>query len=331
MSTLASMRQKLLATEKPNTGPVFDTANYPFWNIKPNTTTTFRFLPDGDESNEFFWVEKLVIKLPFNGIKGGESKQVVVNVPCVEMFGKSEYPAGCPILSEVRTWYKSNDEAMKTTANKYWKKASYIMQGFVRENTVPDDKSPENPIRRVTLNKQLFNLVKAGLMDTDMQNLPTDYEAGTDFKIAKTMKGQYADYGTSSYARRETPLSSDERQALEQYGLSNLSQFLGKKPTADDLKVIKEMFEASVDGEEYDLERWGNYYRPLGLNKNNDGDEIATASAQQETTVNHQAQKQTTQTPATQTTNQTDTTKPTSDSKPNAADILAQIRSRKAK
>jgi hypothetical protein len=28
---------------------------------------------------------------------------------------------------------------------------------------------------------------------------------------------------------------------------------------------MKEMFEASVDGQPYDLERWGAYYRPFGL------------------------------------------------------------------
>jgi hypothetical protein len=28
---------------------------------------------------------------------------------------------------------------------------------------------------------------------------------------------------------------------------------------------MKEMFEASVDGEAYDLERWGQYFKPAGL------------------------------------------------------------------
>jgi hypothetical protein len=31
------------------------------------------------------------------------------------------------------------------------------------------------------------------------------------------------------------------------------------------LKVIKEMFEASVDGQPYDTERWGQYFRPAGV------------------------------------------------------------------
>jgi hypothetical protein len=40
---------------------------------------------------------------------------------------------------------------------------------------------------------------------------------------------------------------------------------LPKKPTDVELKVIKEMFEASVDGQPYDTERWGQYFRPAGV------------------------------------------------------------------
>jgi len=32
-----------------------------------------------------------------------------------------------------------------------------------------------------------------------------------------------------------------------------------------ELRVIKEMFEASVDGQPYDTERWGQYFRPAGV------------------------------------------------------------------
>ena len=38
-----------------------------------------------------------------------------------------------------------------------------------------------------------------------------------------------------------------------------------KKPTDVELRVMKEMFEASVDGQPYDTERWGQYFRPAGI------------------------------------------------------------------
>ena len=98
-----------------------------------------------------------------------------------------------------------------------------------------------------------------------MENLPTDYEAGLDFNIKKTSKGGYADYNTSTWARKETALTADEAEAIEKFGLYDLADFLPKKPTDVELKVLKEMFEASVDGQPYDPEKWANYYKPYGL------------------------------------------------------------------
>ena len=47
----------------------------------------------------------------------------------------------------------------------------------------------------------------------------------------------------------------------------SLSDFLPKKPGEVELKVIKEMFEASVDGEPFDVSRWGQYYKPAGMSQ----------------------------------------------------------------
>lgn len=262
MASLAEIRARLQAAEGnkgSNQSSGGDNAIYPHWNIDEGASATVRFLPDGDSKNTFFWVERAMIKLPFNGIKGEmDSKQVQVQVPCVEMWGEA-----CPILAEVRTWFK--DKALEDMGRKYWKKRSYIMQGFVRENPLADDKNPENPIRRFIIGPQIFQTIKGALMDPELEELPTDYLRGLDFRVTKTSKGGYADYSTSKWARKETPLTEQEQAAIEAHGLFKLSDFLPKKPTEAELKVIKEMFEASVDGKPYDPDRWGAYYRPAGV------------------------------------------------------------------
>lgn len=263
--TLAQIRAKLQAQADRSGGNKFqgDSAVYAHWNIAENTSARIRFLPDANSKNDFFWVERAMIRLPFAGIKGqADSKPVIVQVPCVEMYNDG---SACPILAEVRTWFKDKDPAMEELGRKYWKKKSYLAQGFVRENPLNDDKTPENPIRRFVISPQIFNLVKNALMDPEMENLPTDYQNGLDFVIKKTSKGGYADYSTSSWARKETSLTADEAEAIEKFGLYNLSEFLPKKPGDVELKVIKEMFEASVDGEPYDPDRWANYYKPAGF------------------------------------------------------------------
>ena len=260
MATLAEIRAKLKEQETRSTGD-FKTDNsiYAFWNLKEGSESTLRFLPDGDPDNTFFWVERAMIKLPFSGIKGQtDSKQVTVNVPCMEMYGET-----CPILSEVRPWFK--DPSLEEMGRKYWKKRSYIFQGFVVEDGLKESEKPENSIRRHIIGPQLFQLIKGALLDPEMDDLPTDAVNGVDFKIIKTSKGGYADYSTSKWSRRSRPLTDEEQAAIDQHGLFNLKDFLPKKPGEVELKVMKEMFEASVDGEPFDMERWGQYFKPAGM------------------------------------------------------------------
>jgi hypothetical protein len=261
MASLAEIRARLQAAESNKGGQSQggDNAIYPHWNIDEGQSATLRFLPDGDSKNTFFWVERAMIKLPFAGVKGEmDSKQVQVQVPCVEMWGEA-----CPILAEVRTWFK--DKSLEDMGRKYWKKRSYIMQGFVRENPLADDKAPENPIRRFIIGPQIFQTIKSALMDPELEELPTDLMRGLDFRITKTSKGGYADYSTSKWARKETALTEAEQAAIAAHGLFTLSDFLPKRPTEVELRVMKEMFEASVDGQSYDPDRWGQYFRPAGI------------------------------------------------------------------
>jgi len=262
MATLAEIRARLQASENKgsnNSQGGGDRSIYPHWNMEEGQSASLRFLPDGNTKNTFFWAERAMIRLPFAGVKGEmDSKQTIVQVPCVEMFGEA-----CPVLAEVRPWFK--DKSLEDMGRKYWKKRSYIMQGFVRENPIGDDKTPENPIRKFIIGPQLFTLIKGALMDPELEELPTDYLRGLDFRVAKTSKGGYADYNTSKWARKESALTEVEQAAVDAHSLFDLSTFLPKRPGEVELRVIKEMFEASVDGQPYDTERWGQYFRPAGV------------------------------------------------------------------
>jgi hypothetical protein len=321
MASLAEIRAKLKEAEQRGSGERTgggDNSIYPFWNLKEGQEATLRFLPDGNTDNTFFWAERAMIKLPFAGIKGeSESKPVIVQVPCVEMYGDT-----CPILSEVRAWFK--DPALEDMGRKYWKKRSYIFQGFVVEDGLKEEKHPENPIRRFIIGPQIFTSIRAALVDPELEDLPTDFVHGLDYRMKKGTKGGYADYSTSSWARRERPLSDEENAAIKQHGLFNLSDFLPKKPGEVELKVMKEMFEASVDGEPYDMERWGQYFKPAGMSQETGDPVKSTPKA--------------TPAPAAKTSDEDDTPAPVAKATPAAStdasgdsraqDILAMIRNR---
>ena len=262
--TLEEIRKKLQALDTRKSGGGQgggDKATYAHWNIPEGTSATLRFLPDANEDNTFFWVERQLIKLPFPGIKGqDENKPVVVQVPCIEMWdGKMT----CPISNEVRPWWK--DKTLEDTARKYWCKRTYYMQGFVKQDPSNETDSPENPIRKFIIGPQIFAIIKAALMDPDMAYSPVDFINGTDFITSKTSKGGYADYGTSKWARKESSLTEDQQAAIAQFGTVDLATYLPKRPTPEQLAIMFEMFQESLDGELYDPARWSQHYKPFGF------------------------------------------------------------------
>ena len=266
-------------------------------------------------------------------------KERSVQVPCMEMWGEP-----CPVLSEIRPWFK--DPSLEDMGRKYWKKRSYIFQGFVVNSPLEEDSTPENPIRRFVINPSIFNIIRSALMNPDMEDLPTDIDKGRDFKLTKTQKGGYADYSTSTWSFKERSVSDSERSAIDSHGLHNLGDYLPKKPSAEEVKIIAEMFKASVDGELYDESRFGQYYRPAGMASSPSSNASATTTAtttatatptpapQAEVKVETPVVEAKVEAPAAQpeVATATATASATDDkSKASADDILAMIRARQSK
>jgi len=324
MASLAEIRAKLQEAQNRTSGTSTgggDNAIYPHWNMTEGKEAVVRFLPDGNTDNTFFWVERAMIKLPFAGIKGeSDNRNVIVQVPCVEMYNDG---TACPILSEVRPWFK--DKSLEDMGRKYWKKRSYIFQGFVSDDPLNEESKPENPIRRFIIGPQIFQIIKGALMDPELEELPTDYMKGVDFRIKKTSKGGYADYSTSQWSRRERALTDEEKAAIDSHGLFNLNDFLPKKPTDVELQVMKEMFEASVDGEAYDMDKWGQYFKPAGMGQaTGDPNKSKTSAPAQPAAAPAQPAAEPTPAPAAEAAPASEV----GDSANRAQDILAMIRNR---
>jgi hypothetical protein len=323
MATLDEIRAKLLASEnkQPQQNNTKDPLMFPHWEIKEGESTVLRFLPDADPSNTYFWRERQQIVLTFNGVLDGDSSEVSVRVPCMEAWKET-----CPIISETRAWW--SDPSLEDLARKYWKKRTYFMQGFVIDSPLSEEEypSPENPIRKFLISPQIFNIIKASVLDPEeLSELPTDYECGLNFTINKTTKGKWSDYTTSKFSRRETSLNDEQRQAIENFGLFDLNDWMPAKPTPEAVSVIADMFQASVNGDPYDLARWGNFYRPYGLPAPVTNATTVTVSEPQATVA---PQPQVTETaPSPQ---KEEEVSSGGDVGTSAADILAKIRARSA-
>lgn len=298
-----------------------DNASYPFWNLATGTSAAVRFLPDGDPENMFFWASREVIKLPFAGVVGGDyptDKEVTVTVPCANMFGMP-----CPIITHTKPWW--NDEAKKDLARKYWKKKSYIFQGFVVKSPMAEESVPENPIRRFVINPSIFTVIEKSLITGDMEDMPTDLVGGREFNIDKAQKGQWANYAASSWSMKSRPLSETELTAIEHHGLHNLTTALGPKPGAAEMEIIEAMFKDSLAGNPFDTAAYGEYYRPWA-NRDDTGDNSSVDRA-----VTHATAAPVTAAPAAEAYSApkapvAEAAQPSG--KPNAQDILARIRAR---
>lgn len=266
MATMAQIREALQNSEnKETTTPQSqgDNASFPFWKAPMDSTTTIRFLKDADEDNFFFWRERQIIRLPFAGVVGDHNEPVQVQIPCVDMFGDV-----CPVISATKSWWK--DPAKVDLARAYYKKRSYLFQGFVIKSDLTEEETPENPIRRFVISPSIFELIKASLLSPDMEDSPVDFDGGREFKLTKTQKGDYANYSTSSWSFKSRPLDETERAAIDSYGLFDLKEFLGKRPDADGIAMIKEMFEQSLAGQPFDAASFGAAgYRAYKVNGEN--------------------------------------------------------------
>ena len=304
---LEQERAKQPQTKKPKS--TSDNASFPFWMAADGTTSTVRFLPDGNPDNGLFWAARETIRLPFAGQVGGEyptQDQVVVTVPCVDMFVGSGLK--CPIIAETKPWWRQGGEK-EALARQYYKKKSYLFQGFVVNSPFDEDAEampPDgNPIRRFVINPSIHEIIKNSLMDAEMESMPIDYREGRDFKISKTKKGEYSNYGTSTWSLRSRALNQEEMAAIEKFGLFNLKTFLGPVPDQDGIRMILAMFHDSLARRPFDFDAYGAVYKAYGTYKaGGQSDEGAVVDQAASTSVK----------PATQ----------------SSSDILNRIRSRKS-
>ena len=72
-----------------------DNAIHPFRNPKESRTSNSKILTDGDKENTFFSKERLMIKLPFAGIKGDTDSETHKYKSRMEMYGET-----CPTLQK---------------------------------------------------------------------------------------------------------------------------------------------------------------------------------------------------------------------------------------
>lgn len=188
---------------------------YQFWKMPDDATATVRFLPDRDEGDNplKFLVENFTHKLVVNGKEK--------TVPCLSMYGES-----CPICELSQKYYNEKNDEM---GKKYYKKRSYIGQVLVIDSPFDYiDEKEENPgiVKLIEFGPKVFKCIQAAFKSGDLEEAPYEFRGGYNFRIKKTKAGQYADYGTSSFAPKQSDLDDEVIEAVrdELYSLSDFRE-----------------------------------------------------------------------------------------------------------
>lgn len=233
----------------------------PHWNAPFGSTTVVRLLPDANQSNPLPWVEKFVITLPFTGMVNSDNdtdQPVSVKVVSPVTFGKK-----CPVTEAIRPFWKGGDDE-KAIARTYYRKASYIYAALAVSLPFSEENAPENPIRTLHLNRQIQDVVSTYLANPELEYAPYDPHNGRDLRIVKKQVGSWANYTASNFSLKERALSTAEQEAIEKFGLRDLSQDLGTPPTDAEIDMMHQMYVASLAGEPFDNARWGTKFRAFG-------------------------------------------------------------------
>lgn len=211
---------------------------YPFYKMNFDETVVFRFLPDLDDENPLgFILENKYHELMINGKKK--------RIACLKMYGES-----CPCCEHSQKYYNEGDEKM---GKAFWRKIDYIAQGLIIKT--PFDypvKADENPVRMISVGPKLYKVIESKIVKGDMEDMPYDMVNGYDFRINKTHQGEYADYTTSDFARKSTPIPEDLLPRVELYDLKNYRY--GKI----EREQVETMIEAFLTGRSYEEEKKGD-------------------------------------------------------------------------
>ena len=288
--SLAEMRAAMeKGSSQNNNNQSGNTDIFRFGDLKPGDEIRIRFIEDADKTNGFFWRERHSRSLKFDSLllPNGTTmvKDTYVSVPAFNLKSNETSLDNLPseylykstedvIQQKIKGLWIDGDKTSQALYNKFGKKVTYLFQGFIH--------SPgyEQKLYRFLINKDLFNLIKTFMTDSEIDDVPCSVQNGRDFILKVSEKNAVIngtnrtvkDYVTQSkWSSRVSPLTEQELAYIESHGAFDLKKFLPKRPTPEQEQVMLEMYNASYDGLPYDIKNWASTFRPDNIRLDQDG------------------------------------------------------------
>lgn len=218
-----------------STGPNISDAvgTFKVSDMKIGDTAKIRFIPNPSDPENIFWVNQSFINISFSGTTAKPHQPVSGRI--------QPTPA---IIDINRGLWKTNEDI----ARKFYPRKSYVAQAIVKSD--PTGAGLEGTLVKITISPQLYKVIIGVIMDDSLEALPCDVNRGLDFNIIKTQQGEFANYSSSSFARKESALTPSELQlALSAPGLETYAQ---PELTELEQEHLLAAYTAAISGDEFD-------------------------------------------------------------------------------
>lgn len=176
------------------------------WKFPYDEETVIRFIPDGDETNPLaFLHERHTHQLDPRG-------QLYLSLK------QHAGAANCPFAQFAGEFYVAAEQAekeknvpleleLKGKGKQYYRKKTYLAKALLISSTIEQLKDQVGKVVKVEVGPALFTVIQAAFKSGNFEDYPDSLENGCNFKIVKTKKGEYANYDSSCFIYRKTPLT----------------------------------------------------------------------------------------------------------------------------
>ena len=212
-----------------------DSRYYPFFLAEVGSESIVRFLPDKNEENQWFFLERDLHSIPVNG--------EIKKIPCLKMYGHT-----CPICESSRLFYKKEGKT-SATGKQLYRKRDWLAQVYIKKDALPinpeANENFEGKVKAVVVTSQVYEAVDISLEDVDEP--PHQYKGGSDFIIRPTQDGNYRSYVRSRFVKSPSDLDDDIIDYIEA-NIVDLRTLLPAEPNIDDVNGYLNSF---LSGSEY--------------------------------------------------------------------------------
>lgn len=190
-------------------------------------TNVVRLLPGADDDTNFY-AETKIHRVQINGQNR--------NVHCRKVHGEH-----CPLCDLYYGLWKTGNKEDETLARSIKPRARYYMNALDREN---------GGVKILSVGVILFNKIIATILDEDYGDI-TDPQNGFDFKIVKTMDGEYPKYDQSSARPKSTPAGSKAEVAEYMDALHDIHGLVKLEDYEDVKNIVEQITPVSMKAQPY--------------------------------------------------------------------------------